>query len=248
MNLILDQGNSVCKIAVYDGGNTLMSTSVALLSEDILEEVFLRYSDIAWSIYSSVGRDDAEALSVLKKHCPTTLRLEASTAVPIAVAYDRSTLGGDRLAAVVGAYVLGGGAGASLVIDAGTAITYEYLSEEGEYVGGNIAPGLWLRFKALNSFTSKLPLIEDLPTAPLAPIGRDTKTAMLAGCVEGICRELVGYVEEFRAKHHKARVFLTGGDGKYLLERTRIEGVELVPDLVMLGLNEILEYNKKNRI
>lgn len=245
MNLIIDQGNSVCKIAVFDDRQVIMSTSVSDLNEAILREVFVRYKDIDSLIYSSVGEShsplESEYLSKLKHR----LILSSDTPVPVEVLYDRSSLGGDRLAAVVGAYKLSQGAYPLLVIDAGTAITYEYIAPRGQYLGGNIAPGLWLRFKALNSFTSRLPLIKELPDEEIRLYGDKTQSAMTSGCVRGLEREIGAYIDEALRSDATTHIYMTGGDASFFAERLQRREIELIPELVLIGLNEILEYNKR---
>lgn len=245
VNLIIDQGNSVCKVAVYDEGRPQMSTCVSDLDESILREISLRYSSIGALIYSSVSSrpcPDFGAYFGALEHC---VLLGADTPVPVDVAYDRASLGSDRLAAVVGAYHLTRGERPALVIDAGTAVTYEYVAVGGRYLGGNIAPGLWLRLKALNSFTSRLPLINELPEAGVEAYGRETRSAMLSGCLVGLEREVAGYIEDMYRYHPEAYIYMTGGDAPLLAERLEDYRVLVVPELVLLGLNEILEYNKR---
>lgn len=244
VNLIVDQGNTICKLAVFDGCDLQMSTSVKALDRAILRELFLRYESIDSIIYSSVGADDASSLAEYVGRCRHFVELKATTAVPIRASYDRRQLGGDRLAAVVGAYSLAGRGESILVIDAGTAITYEYLEGGNHYIGGNISPGLWLRFKALGSFTSRLPLIHDLPDTDIAPYGVDTHSAMVAGCVEGLMNEVRGYIRLAQEKGY--RVILTGGDSEFIAERLGSEPFEVQAHLVLVGLNEILNYNKQN--
>lgn len=222
-----------------------MSTSVPALSESILGELFLRYKDIDAYIYSSVGEPELPLECDLLSRLKHRLVLSEETPVPIEVLYDRSSLGGDRLAAVVGAYTLSRGLRPVLAIDAGTAVTYEYIAPRGRYLGGNIAPGLWLRFKALNSFTSRLPLIKELPEEGVSFYGDKTQNAMVAGCVRGLEREMRAYIDEALQSDASTIIYMTGGDARFFAERLQLEAIELTPQLVLIGLNEILEYNKE---
>lgn len=246
MNLIIDQGNTICKIAVYEQKQCLYSIAVDALDEEILSQLFARYNSIDALIYSSVGVQRELGFAELVEQVSYRLCLDATTPVPVEVAYERTSLGADRLAGVVGAYALSGGACPCLVVDAGTAVTYEYIAEGGRYLGGNISPGLWLRFKALNSFTSRLPLIKDLPDGPIRSYGQETTGAMTSGCVLGLERELRAYIQEARMRDPRTEVYLTGGDGGFLSERLADLELHYEPELVLLGLTEILEYNKKN--
>lgn len=243
MKLIVDQGNSVCKVALYKGSSELCATAVKTAVEPILVELFERYN-IEASIYSSVGGEDEATLRCLERLSPRHYRLSAETPVPIEVRYQRATLGGDRLASACGAYRLLGKEAVALVIDAGTALTYEYLSRGGVYEGGNISLGLHMRFKALSHFTQRLPLIEDTPeTMPLA-YGVDTRSAITQGVVRGMVEEVRAYIASARADlGEDLVVLLTGGDAAWLHRHLAMPSLLWVPNLVSLGLLEILEYN-----
>ena len=151
-------------------------------------------------------------------------------------------LGKDRLAAAVGANYLQPGKDL-LVIDAGTAITYELIDASGSYLGGNISPGMTTRFRALNLFTEKLPLVVEQEYIPL--VGTDTETAIQAGVVNGIVCEMDGYIEMLRLKYPNLLVFLTGGHSFYF-ERRLKNSIFADINLVLTGLNRILEYNVEN--
>lgn len=241
MNLVIDQGNTICKVAVYDAETLVISALCTRFTEQTQRELLERYPSIGYAIYSSVGPHDDEAVEVLRRHLANVLELDSSVSVPMQVGYDRSTLGSDRLAAAVAAYRLAGVGAESLVIDAGTAITYERITGSGHYLGGNIAPGLYIRLRAMHEFTSRLPLLDESQYA--MGFGSDTKSAMGSGALLGLVYEMRGYIDSLREEHPTARVYLTGGDADVLarhLDRT----IEIVPDLVPLGLNYILEYNK----
>jgi type III pantothenate kinase len=176
---------------------------------------------------------------------PYFIILDERTPLPIKVQYQTpQTLGKDRLAAVVGASFLQPEKDI-LVIDAGTAITYELIEASGIYLGGNISPGMSIRFKALNHFTGKLPLVqEEKEEVPL--IGFSTKTAIQAGVVKGIIYEMDGYINELRSRYPELLVFLTGGHSFYF-ERRLKNTIFANINLVLTGLNRILEYNVENK-
>ena len=125
-------------------------------------------------------------------------------------------------------------------IDAGTAITYELIDASGSYLGGNISPGMTTRFRALNLFTEKLPLVVEQEYIPL--VGTDTETAIQAGVVNGIVCEMDGYIEMLRLNYPNLLVFLTGGHSFYF-ERRLKNSIFADINLVLTGLNRILEYN-----
>lgn len=248
VNLVIDQGNSSCKLAVFDGGELRWFATRETLRGDILSEAFERYTSIDAVIYSDVGWTERPPLEDFNiEPGRMLLRLTPETPVPLRVDYQRQGLGGDRLAAAVGAHSLVGDEGRALVIDAGTAITYEYLGLAGCYQGGNISPGLGMRFRALSTFTSRLPLIEDWAEVAIGGIGHTTQGAISIGVVEGLVREMRSYIHDARQADAHMRVLLTGGDAPYLLQQLPMQGLEHVPHLVLTGLNSILEYNKKIR-
>ncbi|MFK7922358.1 MAG: type III pantothenate kinase [Bacteroidia bacterium] len=131
--------------------------------------------------------------------------------LPISNAYATpKTLGTDRIVAVIGALAHFGG-GPVLVIDAGTALTYDVADAEGVYQGGGIAPGINMRFRSLHEFTARLPLISFNPDPPLT--GDSTENSILAGVLQGILSEVEGMIERYRQKYGaNIKIILTGGD------------------------------------
>ena len=129
-----------------------------------------------------------------------------------------------------------------LIIDAGSAITYDFLSDKGEFLGGNIAPGLSMRFKALKNQTKKLPLVEIDEKQIIPLFGKNTHDAILAGVVRGIRFEIEGYIRTLEHRSEDFSTFITGGSAAYIMANLR-ESVEFEKHLVLIGLNQILEHN-----
>jgi type III pantothenate kinase len=150
------------------------------------------------------------------------------------------TLGNDRIGAVAGAQFLYPKENI-LIIDAGTAITYDILIGN-EYLGGNISAGLNMRLKALHHFTSSLPLVE--LEDEIEFWGNNTGAAILSGVVNGIIFEIEGYIEYFKKRGEKNITIITGGDANYLVKKIK-QPIFAVPNLVLIGLNRILEYNEE---
>ena len=166
----------------------------------------------------------------------------AATPIPIGNDYSTSaTLGMDRLAAAVGAWSMGVGKDL-LVIDAGTAITYDFVSASGVYKGGNIAPGIWLRFRSLHEHTGALPMVEARGVVPM--LGNDTETAIRSGVLNGIRHEMEGYIDELGSLFPSLLVFLTGGDVDFFDIKIK-RRIFAVPDLVLRGLARIVEFNER---
>jgi pantothenate kinase type III len=127
-----------------------------------------------------------------------------------------------------------------LVIDAGTCITYEFIDSKGQYHGGNISPGMQMRFKALHQFTGRLPLVDT--NGRKLPMGRDTETAIRAGVMKGMEYEISGYIESMKHKYPELLVFLTGGDD-FSFDSSVKSIIFADRFLVLKGLNRILNYN-----
>jgi len=172
------------------------------------------------------------------------LRFTTEVPVPIMNRYRTpETLGTDRLAAVVGASSLRPGKDL-LIIDAGTCITYEVIDARGNYWGGNIAPGMQMRLRALHEFTARLPLVEAEGEVP--GMGYDTETAIRSGVLRGMKYEIEGYIKSMRAKFPHLEVFLTGGNR--INFDTNIKNLIFTDKyIVPRGLNKILDFNEELR-
>ena len=149
------------------------------------------------------------------------------------------TLGADRLAAAVGAAYCCKGHDL-LIVDAGTCITYDYVSAEGHYLGGNISPGLGMRLRALHEQTARLPLVN--ADGEIERIGSNTINAIRAGVLQGVDYEITGYIRTMMRRKPDARIFLTGGNGYRFAQETEVERNDA---LVEIGLNCILQYQQR---
>ena len=239
MNLIVEQGNTLLKTAVFDGNRMVNYSQQADSDPSCIRELYERYQPDK-GIMSSVTGDNKKLTKTLKTKLSYFLWLDETVPVPVSIEYRTvNTLGKDRLASVVGANYLHP-AQHLLVIDAGTAITYELLEASGIYKGGNISPGLTTRFRSLNRFTRQLPLMKEQANVPF--IGTDTESAIMAGVVNGIVFEMDGYINALKTKYNDIFVYLTGGHAFYFEKRLK-NHIFAEPNLVLIGLNRILEYN-----
>jgi len=183
---------------------------------------------------------DPQLIVLLKAQLKNFVELGPDTSLPIRNGYATpATLGYDRLAAAVGAWVLQPEK-PLLVIDLGTAVTYDFISADGTFMGGNIAPGVHTRLKSLNHFTGKLPLVE--PTSDFGLLGNSTETAIRSGVMQGILFEINGYIEALTGQHPGLFTFLTGGDLIYFDGKLK-NGIFVDENLVLTGLNRILRHN-----
>jgi type III pantothenate kinase len=239
LNLIVEQGNTAVKVAVFDREKMLISSVYEKFELSALLPFFEQYP-LENGILSSVAIPGKEWMEELRKRLKYFLVLDSQVKLPITVRYQTpDTLGKDRIAAATGANFLQPGRNV-LVIDAGTAITYEMVEASGIYVGGNISPGMTTRFRALHRFTEKLPLVREQEQVPW--MGTSTETAIQAGVVNGIVYEMDGYIHEVQKKYPDVFVFLTGGHSFYF-ERRLKNSIFAAINLVLVGLNRILEYN-----
>ncbi|MDR2679634.1 MAG: type III pantothenate kinase [Tannerella sp.] len=241
MNLIVEQGNTKLKVAVFDCRKIVSFVFTDRDDTSRVEDMINQYHPEQGIISSVVDRDEA-LVNYLKEHLNNLLWLDEHTPIPIRSEYEtKETLGKDRIAAATGANYLQPGRNL-LVIDAGTAITYEVIESSGIYKGGNISPGLTTRFRALNTFTRRLPLVKEKSEVPF--IGTSTESAILAGVINGIVYEMDGFIDALKAKYGDIFVFLTGGHSFYF-ERRLKNHIFADANLVLVGLNRILEYNAK---
>lgn len=237
LNLAVDVGNSAIKYALFNGDTFLQAGQVT-------EEAYLaqipELRGVTRVIISSV-RETESALPELLSYSGNITRLTYQTPVPVQNLYETpQTLGMDRLAAVVGANYLFPDVNC-LVIDAGTCITCDFVDVGKVYHGGSISPGLEMKFKAMHTFTRKLPLIQQ--AADKAHLsGKNTRDAMRSGVLNGTVAELNGFIELYKSNTPDLAVVLCGGDAAFF-ETNLKATIFVVPELVLIGLNRILNYN-----
>lgn len=244
MNLVVDQGNTVCKVAICDEKRVIKSYSLPKFSLLDAKHIIEKNEGIDSIIYSSVGAYKKTLYRFLSDKSSTHICLGPDTPVPLEVQYNRENIGSDRLAAAVASHHLAKGSEV-LVVDSGTAITFERITANGIYLGGNISPGIDTRLKSLHHFTSRLPLVSSIETN--GDIGTNTKDAITLGVMKGIYFEIDGYIDELKKTHPDAIVIVTGGYSHCMKNKLRNK-VYIIPNLVLMGLNLILEYNKKHML
>lgn len=202
------------------------------------------HTQLSQAILSSVKPVDSDILQFLSENFDFFIELDHQTVLPIGNLYETpETLGKDRLAAAVGANELFPNQNI-LIIDAGTAITYDLVSEKNQFVGGNISPGLQMRFKALNHFTGKLPLISY--SDEFQPIGKNTTDAIRAGVQNGILFEIDQTIDLFNRNYQNLQIVMTGGDSIFFDKKLNYS-IFVHFNLTLIGLNRILEHNAKKK-
>lgn len=242
MQLCIDQGNSSIKVGIFEGDNLIETFIFQQFGEKEITRLFSSYP-ITATIFSTVALRDELLISQLKKTSKFFLELTHTTPIPIENKYATpESLGKDRLAGVIGAAFLKSGCDL-LVIDAGSAITYDFIDSQGAYWGGSISPGIDLRFRALNEFTKKLPLVSlDESETDLRFLGNDTTTSISSGVLYGIVFEIDGYIDNLKKQCPELSIFLTGGNAFYLVNKLK-NAIFANRNLVLIGLNRILQHN-----
>jgi type III pantothenate kinase len=169
-----------------------------------LSNSYLIIQGIEKAILSSVKEDQDQLITFLREHIPFFIELTHNTPLPVNNNYETpETLGKDRIAAAVGANKMFPAQNV-LIIDAGTAITYDLIDTSDTYQGGFITPGLQMRFKALNHYTDKLPLLE--PVSPIKIDGKNTVNAIRGGIQYGLQGEVENIIRYFSENYGKLTV------------------------------------------
>lgn len=238
MNLIIDEGNTRIKLAVFNEDELIEFQYASVKNCPEITSEILRKHKIEAVILSSVTDkinlffDDLE----LKKK----VKLSYLTKLPFKIDYETpKTLGVDRIALVAAAWKKFPKEN-SLIIDAGTCLTYDFVDAFGSYHGGAIAPGIEMRFKSMHDYTQKLPELKN-PNKNVSLIGKNTQQSMESGVLNGIAFEILGSIQSYQQKNKNVNIILTGGDALSLEKQLKNE-IFVDLDFLLKGLNEILKF------
>jgi type III pantothenate kinase len=238
-NLAIDIGNTLTKLAVFKGDEILHLETHQKLSADEINSIILMHG-VSRVIVSCVGELPSSIADFIS-HKVEVVYFTSSTRVPIINCYKTpNTLGVDRLAAAVASNGLYPNCNV-LAVDCGTAITFDLVTSNSEYLGGAITLGVTTRFKALNSFTAKLPLLSISEDYPL--IGGTTNESILSGVLNGVVNEIDGYIDAVKTQYNPLKIVFTGGDS-FFFDKKLKNSIFVHPNLVLFGLNRILNYNE----
>lgn len=234
-HLCIDIGNSRIKSALFQNEELLAQAHFDQLEEGLADWCSLGFDAC---IVSSVRYSRAELEVILPFRF---LFLDHQTRTPLANNYhSQSTLGLDRLAGAVGAWFLAEG-GAVLAIDLGTCMTFDLVDEKKTYQGGAISPGLRLRAESMHSLTANLPLVQLGSDRPEL-LGKTTIDCMKSGIWHGVAFEIMGQLDSYRRDFPEIKVFISGGDAHFFDSLAK-DHIFVVPNLVLVGLNCILNHN-----
>ena len=241
MNLVIDIGNTKVKVAVFE----LDTIITAVVCEEInlvkeLKRISNQYA-IKRSIVSSVKDINEEYLEELQK-LPFLIILNTDTPLPFKNLYATpSTLGNDRIALAAAAVCIHTFKN-TLVIDAGTCITYDFINAKNEYLGGAISPGIAMRYKSLHQYTGNLPLLSKNEEFNI--IGTSTKSSIHSGIINGISCEIKGVIAQYKQDFGDLTIVLTGGDTKFLSKQLK-NSIFANQNFILRGLNKILTFNNQ---
>lgn len=243
MLLTIDVGNSRIKVAVFEHNKQLdffiFEANEALKN---FENIFEKYPNLQKIILSSVGKLEKEVVDFIQNRFPTEI-IDHKSKFPFTNLYATpETLGIDRMVLAAGATLMYPNQN-KLIIDAGTCITYDFVNAENQYLGGAISPGIKIRYKSLNNYTSKLPLLtlsEDFEI-----IGNSTKSAIHSGVINGVIFEIEGFISQYSLKNQDLTIILTGGDAEFLAKRLK-STIFANSNFLLESLNLLSLYTQKN--
>lgn len=241
MNLVVDVGNTQIKFAVFEG-DQLQEKHISTFENAVsdLLELLSAFPNLSKSIISSTA-EPPDALKNALSHRLQLIEFSHQSKLNFTNAYKTpETLGLDRIALVAAAAEVYPNQNV-LVVDAGTCITYDFIDKNSVFQGGAISPGLQMRFKAMHTFTGKLPLITESYQGS-GYLGKSTKEAMQIGVLKSICYEIDGYIEDYLIDYEDLTVVLTGGD-YYLLSASIKNSIFATSNFLLKGLNKILQLN-----
>lgn len=235
LNLVIDEGNTRIKLAAFSEKQAVAITVINSRKE-IPEFISSLPGNVVTALWSSTSvSPDIDILPGIRVLVP-----DDATPLPISIRYENpKTLGMDRIANAIAAHFLFPGEPV-LAIDAGTCLTFNLVNKSGEFEGGAISPGIFMRLRAMHEFTAKLPLA--VPPYSDIAVGTNTRENLISGAVHGALAEANWRIQELRKQYEDLRVVLTGGDYEYfdkgLKSPTFADTI-----LTLRGFNEILQFH-----
>jgi type III pantothenate kinase len=237
--LAIDIGNTRYKALLVDDANEYYFT--AKNEDSLLKQLKTDSISETAVILCDVLKQTGDELLHFIKQSPNHIILSHQTPIPLKNLYETpDTLGYDRIAGAVGAFSLFPNSNC-LIIDAGTAITYDIVNEHAEYMGGSISPGINMRYKALHQFTGKLPLLE-FSLQDFSFPAKNTESCIHTGIIQGVLFEIEKHVELFEQQYSSGKTIISGGDSYYLVKKLK-KHIFAQEELVLKGLIKILKYN-----
>ena len=217
ITICFDFGNTRMKAAVFNMDELTETVYLADDKEETMLQLLQQYQPQK-SILSSVINHNPAIETLLAAHTQFH-KLSHLTTINFTIPVGKpETVGADRLALMAAAVHFYPGKN-NLVIGLGSCITYNFINQYHQFLGGSISPGMDMRFKSMNDFTAKLPLVTADWNFPL--IGYDTKTNLQSGVIVGIISEIEGFIEKYEQKYGNFNVVLTGGNSRYFASQLK---------------------------
>jgi len=236
--LCFDFGNTRLKCGVFNDDELAEVFPLANSKVSIIEDLLKRYHPKK-TILSSVIDHNVEIEKILAEKT-SFHKLSSKTILPFTTPVGKpETIGADRLALAAAAVYFHSGKN-NLVIGLGSCVTYNFVNKYNSFVGGSISPGMEMRFKSLNYYTAKLPLVKPDWNFPL--IGYDTRTNILSGVLIGLAEEIDGIINKYKEKFHNINVLLTGGDVVYFAHHLKSR-IFTDANLIFKGLFALSKIN-----
>ena len=237
--ICFDFGNTRLKAAVFENEKF---TSEIILPDDepgTIEKILTKYNPEKTILSSVIDHHPGieELLASQTKFHKVSHLTKTNFTTPVGKPQD---IGADRLALMAAAVDLFP-SNNNLIIGLGSAITYNFVNKFHEFLGGSISPGLEMRFKSMNSFTAKLPLVKADSNFPL--IGYNTSTNLLSGVILGMSKEIDGFIDEYALRYSNFNVHLTGGDMGFFVPHLKNK-IFADPQLIYKGLYAINKINQ----
>ena len=242
MKLVVDIGNTLVKFAVFQKNEIVALEYLKTIGVPDLDKIIRKYPELTSGIVSNV-RDESFNFFHNFSQQVRFIEFDFQTKIPLKNLYKSpKTLGKDRIASTVGAWELFKNTNL-LIVDAGTSITYDLLTADGEYLGGGISPGIEMRFKALHTFTGKLPLVQPEWDKPPPLVGNTTESSILTGVQHAVLCEVDGMIDQYKQQFSDLKIIVTGGDHNYF-DKYLKNNIFAAPNLVLTGLKKILDFNE----
>jgi type III pantothenate kinase len=243
MILTIDVGNTNVKVAVFKQFNLIDKFVFQKNNfQNNFKIIFRKYPNHSKAVISYVSQSDDDDILWLKKQI-NVIEINSETKFPFKNSYSTpKTLGIDRMVLAAGAVIEYPNQNI-LIIDAGTCITYDFITYKNEYLGGAISPGLSMRYQALHDYTAKLPLLEN--NTPESFIGNSTKQCIYSGVVNGLCYEIEGFISEYSVKNEQFTIILTGGDAIFLANRLK-STIFADENFLLKSLQQLHTYSLQN--
>ena len=241
MNLVIDIGNNYFKIGIYKNSDLIyfFSENNSKIDSEI-NRLLNKNNDLSYALISNVS--SIKVIDIFNNYKIRVLQLDSTFNFPFKIHYKTpSSLGNDRLALAAAASLLYPESN-KIIIDVGTCITVDFIDFNNNFFGGSISPGIEMRYKSLNNYTSNLPLLE-ISNKFNFP-GDSTESSIHSGVIGGVCNEINGFIENISLKHGSTKVILTGGNAKFLSKTLKI-AIFANQNFILDGLNSILNLNKE---